>query len=270
MLDLIQSEYFKKNLLLYYLQEKTKLKLGKYNKQFQKKIGVNIINYRLLSERYIIYESKEKGKRKGKEYRANGDELIFEGEYLNGERNGYGKELSFFSSNQSIQNSIINFYNDSVNLYEGEYLNGKRTGKGKEFNWNNILVFEGEYLNNKRHGKGKEYDGNELIFQGTYFKGKKHGEGKEYYENGGLKYKGKYINGFKWEGLGFNMIGDILYELKEGKGHIIEYDLNGKLIYEGDNINGKGKYYYYNSSLEYEGEFLNGEKNGKGKEYKSK
>ena len=64
------------------------------------------------------------------------------------------------------------------------------------------------------------------------------------------------------------MTGDTLYKLKEGKGHLIEYDVNGKLIYEGDNINGKGKY-YYNGTLKYEGEYLNGEKNGKGKEYQT-
>ena len=254
MLDLIQSEYFKKNLLLYYLQEKTKLKLGKYNKQFQNKIGINIINYRLLSGRYIIYESNKKGKRKGKEYSANGDELIFEGEYLNGERNGYGKELYFSYTSQSIPHFVANFNKVFGNKYEGEYLNGKKNGKGKEFNWQNNLVFEGEYLNGLRNGKGKEYFDDQLIFEGEYLNGRKHGEGKEYYINGILKYEGKYSNGFKYEGRGFNMIGDTLYELKEGKGHIIEYEINGILKYEGDNINGKGKKYNYRGKLEYEGE----------------
>ena len=41
-------------------------------------------------------------------------------------------------------------------LFEGEYLNGKRNGKGKYFNpWNGKLNFEGEYVNGKRNGKGK-------------------------------------------------------------------------------------------------------------------
>ena len=31
--------------------------------------------------------------------------------------------------------------------FEGEYLNGKRNGKGKEYSyWNGNLQFEGEYL----------------------------------------------------------------------------------------------------------------------------
>ena len=34
--------------------------------------------------------------------------------------------------------------------FEGEYLNGKRNGKGKEYYYDDKLEFEGEYLNGKR------------------------------------------------------------------------------------------------------------------------
>ena len=44
-------------------------------------MNINLINYKIFSGRYIIYE--EKGK--GKEY-DNEDYLIFEGEYLNGKK----------------------------------------------------------------------------------------------------------------------------------------------------------------------------------------
>ena len=37
--------------------------------------------------------------------------------------------------------------------FEGEYLNGERNGKGKEYFDNGKLEFEGEYLNGKRNGK---------------------------------------------------------------------------------------------------------------------
>ena len=50
-------------------------------------MNINLINYKIFSGRYIIYE--EKGK--GKEY-DNEDYLIFEGEYLNGKKNGKAKE----------------------------------------------------------------------------------------------------------------------------------------------------------------------------------
>ena len=78
----------------------------------------------------IIYELIN-GTGKVKEYDY--DILLFEGEYLNGKRHGYGKE-----------------YFDGKLSYEGEYLNGKRNGKGKEYNYKGKLEFEGEYSNNKR------------------------------------------------------------------------------------------------------------------------
>ena len=53
-----------------------------------------------------------------KKYNDN-NKLIFEGEYLNGERNGKGKK-----------------YYDYGLIFEGEYLNGKINGNGKEYNDN--------------------------------------------------------------------------------------------------------------------------------------
>ena len=75
----------------------------------------------------IIYELKD-GKGKLKEYKYG--KLIFEGEYISGERNGYGKENNLYG----------------ILIYEGEYLNGKRDGRGKEYNSYGFLIFEGEYL----------------------------------------------------------------------------------------------------------------------------
>ena len=40
-------------------------------------------------------------------------------------------------------------------IFEGEYLNGEINGKGKEYYYNGELEFEGEYLNGKKwNGKG--------------------------------------------------------------------------------------------------------------------
>ena len=81
--------------------------------------------------------------------------------------------------------------------FEGEYLNGERNGKGKEYNYNGELQFDGEYLNGERNGKGKEYykDG-KLKFEGEYKNGKRNGKGKEYNEyNGDLIFEGEYLNG---------------------------------------------------------------------------
>ena len=38
-----------------------------------------------------------------------------------------------------------NHYNKLV--FEGEYINGQKNGKGKEYDWDNCIKFEGEYFN---------------------------------------------------------------------------------------------------------------------------
>ena len=127
--------------------------------------------------------------------------MIYEGEFLNGKRNGNGKEyindrLEFegqflcdykyngkgYDDNKNIVyevikgNGKVKEYYDGKLEFEGEYFNGKKNGKAKEydkFGYRN-LVFEGEYLNGFKNGKGKEYDGKgELIFEGEYKNGKK-------------------------------------------------------------------------------------------------
>ena len=94
MLKNIKSSYIIK-IIFFYVDEGKKLKLIKYNKNFQKYINITIINYKHFTGRYIIYESNKKGK----EYNYC-DTLRFEGEYLNGKRNGKGKE--FFDYNGKL------------------------------------------------------------------------------------------------------------------------------------------------------------------------
>ena len=87
-----------------------------------------------LYENEILNELKE-GKGFVKEYDDYNCRIKFEGEYLNGERNGKGKE---YDENGEL-------------IFEGEYLNGKKyNGKGKEFNKDGKIIFEFEYLNGIR------------------------------------------------------------------------------------------------------------------------
>ena len=125
--------------------------------------------------------------------------LKFEGGYLNGERNGKGKE----------------FYDNGNHVFEVEYLNGKIIGEIKEFK-NGELVYIGEcsdeekkkYINNiyfsefitlKRNGKGKEYYLNKENIKIKQEKDKAKNEVKEikFYENGNLKYEGEYKDSLK-------------------------------------------------------------------------
>ena len=169
MLENIKSSSVINNIFRY-LYEKKKLELIKYNKDIQKQINVNIINYKHLSETFIIYEESSKGK----EYDSDG-KLIFEGEFLHGKRNGKGKEYD------SYHGKLI---------FEGEYLNGKRNGKGKKYDLDGSLTFEGEYLNGDIWN-GKGYDKNKKIVY-EFING--NGIIKEYYD-GYLFYECEYLNG---------------------------------------------------------------------------
>ena len=78
-----------------------------------------------------------------KEYYDNG-KIKFEGEYLNGEINGKGKEY------------YLDDYMDNVLKFEGEYLSGKKHGRGKKYDNNKQLIYEGEYIYDHKK-KGKEF-----------------------------------------------------------------------------------------------------------------
>ena len=54
-------------------------------------------------------------------------------------KNGNGKVREYDINNDKLK-------------FEGEYLNGKRNGKGKEYGYNGKLKFEGQFLNDKRIG----------------------------------------------------------------------------------------------------------------------
>ena len=71
-----------------FLPKKQKLKIIIYNKGLQKKLDINIEDYKKI--RWIYKEGEINGK--GKEYCISTKIMIFEGEYLKGERNGKGKE----------------------------------------------------------------------------------------------------------------------------------------------------------------------------------
>ena len=210
MLKNIKSSYFIK-LLFSFLDEGEKLDLIKYNKCLQKNIDISILNYKCFKKKYIKYKSKGIGK----EYNISSGEVIYEGEYLNGKRNGKGKEYD---------------YNGNLK-FEGEYLNGKKQGKGKEYS-SKILIFEGEFLNGKRNGKGKDFLFGTLLFEGEYLNGKRHGKGKEYFFNDKLKFEGEYSNGQEIVGIGYDINGNIVYKLNFIEGKIKRYNKNGEFVSE--------------------------------------
>ena len=92
---------------------------------------------------------------------------------------------------------------------------------------------------------------------------KKNGKGKHYFGNGKLKFEGEYLYGVKWNGKGYNSNDNMVYEIKDLKGNIIDF-YHGEKIFEGEYLygikwNGKGKE-MHDGKFAFEGEYLNGKK----------
>ena len=231
-LDNIKSPYNLKK-IFYTLSRSVFLYLIRYNKKMQNKFYINIEDYKKFGNRTKIIENNGLGK----EYKLNTDILIFEGEFLNGKKNGKGKE----------------YYENGQIKFEGEYLNGKIIeGKGYDEKRNLVLEID-------KNGNGKEYYKNgQIQFEGKYYNGKRW-NGKGYNFEGKEEYELKYGTGAIIE-YGYN--GQKLYE-----GNYINGKRNGK----GNEFcrNGKGKEYYLKyGNLKFEGEYKDGLRHGKGKEYK--
>ena len=79
----INSSYIRTEIFSF-IDEKKKLSMIIYNKKLQEIYGVNLEYYKKISGKYKIIEKNGKGK----EYILNTYKVIFEGEYLNGKRNG--------------------------------------------------------------------------------------------------------------------------------------------------------------------------------------
>ena len=79
--------YYERSIFIF--KWKTKINMIIYNRQLQKILGVDIKVYKKISGKYKIVEKNGKGR----EYILNGDKLIFEGEFLNGKRNGKRKNI---------------------------------------------------------------------------------------------------------------------------------------------------------------------------------
>ena len=133
---------------------------------------------------YIIQIEIKNGNGKIKKFRKNCEETkcIFEAEYKNGKKNDFVYDYGFEG-------------------FEWQYINGKRNGKGKEFSDDNIKFEGEYLNGKRWKGKGEEIDdfaefSSYTIFKGEYLYGQKWNgigeDGKVYYKNG-FKYNSKPI-----------------------------------------------------------------------------
>ena len=197
-----------------------------------------------------------KGRGRGREFL---NDYIFNGKYINGQKNGWGYEYYYNNYEYSFSKEILKFVGD---YYNDEKINGKEydiylnlilsieNRRIKEYYRNREIKFEGEYLNGKRwNGKfytkdNKQYE----VINGSSFIKEDSGVLSDYFQ-------GTYVNGEK-NGKGY---------IKEGGcGTLCEGE------YKNEKKNGYGKEYNHDYYLVYEGDFLNGEKSGKIKEYFTK
>ena len=165
----------------------------------------------------------------------NGD--IYQGYFLNGEKNGFG---------------IISFYKDS-SIFRGQFENNKL--KFGTLSFPNGKFYRGNFIEGKYNNYGILYGGN-YIYEGNFLKGKKNGFGI-YKTNDGI-YEGEFCDdtysGFgKWSwNNGDSYIGDWVNGIPFGFGNLNM--ANGK-VYSGDfspekenpmycNVGGKREFSY--------------------------
>ncbi|CAD8163462.1 unnamed protein product [Paramecium pentaurelia] len=176
---------------------------------------------------------------------------VYEGEWKNGMRDGFGKqkwpdgsiyEGEWVEDKSSGRGKLTHADGD---VYDGEWKNDKANGKGTYIHVNGAK-YEGEWENDKQHGRGVENWPDGAKYEGQYFEGKKHGKGILNFADGS-RYDGEFLQN------------DI-----HGEGTYIWPD---KRVYKGqwkkNKMHGKGQI-IWQDGRKYTGEYEEDKKHGKG------
>ena len=155
----------------------------------------------------------------------------YEGQFLNGVRDGYGVYKSGIYTdwvNQGIDFKTAKFNNptdfDDYEgfRYEGQWKAGNKDGKGKFYSKD--FNYEGDWVDDQKNGNGVGYwPGKKATYEGQWKNDQPNGKGKLTTEE--LRYEGDFIDG---------------------------------------NRHGHGVYYLYKENSKYEGEWKDDQTNGKG------
>jgi len=145
----------------------------------------------------------EKGEKQGKwkNYYTK-DKLLSEGKYVDNEKTGTWKycfKNGRIEQTGKYRNGKPNeiwkwYYNNGKLIKEEEYFNGKRDGVYTEYSKNGDIISEGHFLDGEMDGSWRTKIGDHSEV-GKYIVGLKNDIWKHFYEDGSLKYKGKFING---------------------------------------------------------------------------
>ena len=193
-----------------------------------KKLEITPEYFKKVSGKIIIkedkyYENLFSDDYPDKVYIVDTDIIVFKGHYLNGKKDGKGKEFyinkkkkfeGIYSNGIKINGrgydkfgnviykieggKVIEKYKNGNPVFKGEYLNGKKyNGIGYDIYCNEVYTIK------KGKGKFKEFfDDGVLKFEGEYLNGERNGKGKRFDYEGEILFEGIYLNGEKWTGKG--------------------------------------------------------------------
>ena len=191
----------------------------------------------------------------GELYFQNGKK--YEGKFIDGKLNGYGRLIDLFGiicyegifkNNQLLDGKakIIKFEeNGEKTIYEGDIKNMKKEGEGIEKN--NIYTYMGSFSDDLKHGKGKIIYGiGDEYYEGDFENGKLTGKGFYQWANK-CTYEGEFLDG--------QMHGKGLYKWPDGDEYESDYINNIK--------EGNGEF-RWKSGKKYKGQVKNGKPNGFG------
>lgn len=224
----------------------------------------NFENDQLIGDAHIFYPDGEEyigtvvdGKSHGKGIYHYNNKDIYDGEWCNGLRNGYGTMI-FFVQDGNIQE-----------IYQGEWKDDTMDGNGI-YKHADGSIYEGLWSNGKMHGYGILYYANGNIYRGDFYRDLKHGKGELVYSEGG-KYIGDWVDdvahGYgcvEYEG-GEMYIGEFSYGFKCGNGKLTLPD--GDMLYgiwKDDKLIGNAKMVYHETGNIYLGEFDGAIRSGHG------
>ncbi|KAL5021284.1 hypothetical protein ScPMuIL_000439 [Solemya velum] len=170
----------------------------------------------------------------------------YEGQWKNGRKHGHGKLVmkdgSYYEGqfvNGEIQGYGYRYYAVSHCKYSGQFYRGEANGKGKMC-YRDGSLYEGDWKENKKEGIGTMKYRDSQLFQGAYHQNRRHGMGTMVYVNGD-KYHGDWIN-----------------DRRQGHGTLQMHD---GTVYEGqflnDLIHGQGRMTHA-SGMAYDGLWSNG------------
>ncbi|CEM15753.1 unnamed protein product [Vitrella brassicaformis CCMP3155] len=107
---------------------------------------------------------------RGTELQQNDGQLLYEGEWANGEKTYRGKGKVGFMELKDDKGRWQGHY------YHGETQDGQPNGEG-EVRYRSLVVYKGGFKDGKRHGKGEELTGGKVTYEGGWEDGEKKGDG---------------------------------------------------------------------------------------------